>query len=348
MKITAKVVIGVLVVLLLGLGGALATKTWNPSWNPFAESPQKIIEKMAEAQRGVDSSHINGTFKAETDEGSVEVEFEADGDSSDSKNLKSKVSFDASISMEGTQFSTKGEARMIDNIMYVKVNEIPAAPMLPVKQISQFKNQWIKLGSQKKEQTEQEEIDSEKAKNIIKKYVNPEKLFEVKKVFSTEKVKGVMSYHYLVALNEKEMKESIPPLVEELRALNNDQEPVDKDKIRKDIDEFFDEAAPVEAELWIGKKDYLLRKFKFSKEFDAQEVAEKAEASRVDLSLEAYFSDFGKEVQVEKPEGAKTIQELMMSIMQGSIPGIQDQTSPMPDNIPEDYEVPEGTDVPQF
>lgn len=348
-----KIIAGVLVVAVLGVGGALASKVWNPSWNPFGTSPEKVIEKMAKAQKGVDSGHITATVKAKSEKGGVELSFEADGDSSDPENSKSKMSFDGSISMEGTQLSTKGKARFIDDTMYFKISEIPAAPMLPISQIGAFKDQWIKIDTQKAKQSGQAEMDSQKAKKIVEKYLEPEKLLNVEKAYSAEQIKDVKCYHYLVALNEKEIKNSFPKMAKELQELNEDAESVDKEEMRKKIDEFFNKTAPVEAELWIGQKDYLLRKFKFSKEINAQDVAEESEISKVDLAVEAYFSDFGQKVEVEKPESAKTIQELMMSMMgSGNLPGTGSSTMPdnMPEgtNLPDSSDIPEGTDVPQL
>ena len=57
-----KSIVSVMLVLILGVGiGLLATKTWNPSWNPFVNASSQIIEKA------IAKSFQAKTYKIEED-----------------------------------------------------------------------------------------------------------------------------------------------------------------------------------------------------------------------------------------------------------------------------------------
>ena len=345
MNSSAKILGGVVLIALLGVGVALGTGTWNPSWNPFGMSSSEVVEKMAKKQRNVDSGHFEGTAEAEMEEGSFALTMKGDSDNSDPENPKSEMTVDVSFATEGMEFSAAANARAFNDTAYFKATKIPAAPMLPVQNLDQFKDQWIKVDTEQTEETtEMEEIDPEEIREIIRN-ADIEKMINVEEEFEDEKVKGVNTYHYLVSVDEEGVKETLPSLMKELSELSEDSEPVDKQQIRKDLDEFFSKAGPLEAELWIGRSDYLLRKVAFEKEIDPQAIDETAQAEPIMVNGEFFFSDYGKTVEIEKPKNAKTLQEVISSMMMQGMSS--EGTQEIPEDVEDQYDIPEGTEVPE-
>lgn len=74
------------------------------------------------------------------------------------------------------------------------------------------------------------------------------------------------------------------------------------------LDNFFEKIGEIKAELWIGKKDFYLYKFKIEKEIDIAEFGMKKEGKIV-FGIDFNFSNFNKPLKIEAPEEYKTIKE---------------------------------------
>lgn len=130
-----------------------------------------------------------------------------------------------------------------------------------------------------------------------------------------EKVNGDATYHYTVGIDPNkliDMMEEVSVYLSEEELLV-DTEYVDGtettigDAAREDIKTFLEENDIV-FDLWIGKKDLLLRKIVT----DWVLVIE--ESTNVRIKIEGIYSDYGKPVKVEVPEDAITFEELFEQI----------------------------------
>lgn len=353
MNLKVKVIAAVLIVAVLGVGGALASRTWDPLWNPFRPVPEKIIEKSVEAQKKIKTSHTEGkldlNFESPSTAFTIKLDFDQDVDSSDPEKVKSKSNIKADIAVEkaenmntnlgGLSFTTEADLRVLDDKVYAKVNNIPPLPNAPQAVVDKLENQWIE--SEMRSQTGQEQVD-ENLQEQVEEIVKFDKLVNVEKEYSDEKIGGTKAYHYLVSLNKKEVKKELPELIR-LTSPSTVEEKVEE--MKKNIDELFSKTGPFEAEVWIGQKELLLRKMKFDKKINAEDFKEGGKGTvGIDLAIE--FSDFGKSVKVEAPESSKTLQELMMIMMGPLGPGGGTQQLPS-DQLPEDYNLPQGTEIPE-
>lgn len=356
MESIAKVIIGILIVAVVGAGVALATKSWNPNWNPFGLSPDKVLEKTADAQKKIKSSHVKGLVKVNLtelpastvsemniDKIEAEFNFEGDADQSDPDQPKSKMQISGSVSTDGTEFSGKAEMKSSGDVLYGKVSQLPAGSFVP-QWADQFEGQWIKFDPSQLQQQTDQEIDSAKLQKEMEKIIDISELLEVKKEFPSEKVGGVTSYHYLVRLNKEETKKEAVEIAEVTKDLNQQAETVDKEEIKKQIDKLFEKAGPLEAELWIGKDKFRIRKLRFEGEFELKELDKEAEGGKLSLVFEAEYSDYGKTVKIKKPDNVKSWQEVMAAIMREMMVPMQ----PQGEQLPGGTEIPEGTNVPQL
>lgn len=226
-----KIIVGVVVLAVVGVGVSLATRIWDPLWNPFRPSPEKVIEEMAEKMKTVKTVHSDVKIELsveETEESAfnLSVTLASDSDTTDPENLKSAVGLDIVMAFEGMQFSLAGEVKTIRETYFVKLTTIPALPflqpflaMLGI-DLSKMKNQWIKIDKEVLEGLQginQPEMSKEKQKRIIDKIESifkDKKLYLVKKELPDEKIGNVKNYHYLVALNKEEVKKVIPECLE--------------------------------------------------------------------------------------------------------------------------------------
>ncbi len=330
-----KIIIGTILLVILGTGTTLATRVWDPLWNPFRPSAEKVIAKMADRMKEVKTMHIRMDFGIGIKNGlaaDIAMKIETDSDTSDLNNLKSTGNLSLVFAQEGTQLSMALETRAIGQDSYIKLTTIPASPALtPYLQMmgiepEQFKNQWIKLDEtslpellgesnygglirEQEERQKQEEAMLEKFK----------KLFENKKVYLMDKelpdeeINGTKTYHYIVSLDKEEIKKIIPEMFNVLNE-NLGENVGLLPGLSKNLDSFFEKVGALSGELWIGKKDNLLYRFKGEKTFDLSKFESNA-IGTISLKIDVDLSKFNQPVNVEAPSQYKNLKEILSPIL---------------------------------
>jgi hypothetical protein len=376
-----KIVVGIIIITVFGVGIALATRVWDPLWNPFRPEPEEVIDKMAAEMNKLKTLHSRTKIEIRGKEDFKEVfklfmDFSTDSDKSDPKTLKSAGEFYISLSFEGTQFSLAGESREIGKASYLKLTTIPL-PLQPFFlmigfDLNQLKDQWIKLDMEEfsKELIESlgtpitPEIEQEfqKAKEREEKIIQKiqtlfqnKKIYVVKKEFPDKKIGGEKVYHYSVALNEAEIKKIMPEIFDilwenylepQFQMMTSflppsEQPPNPKEEIRKEflktVDELFAKIGEISAELWIGKKDYLLYKVEGEKIIDLSKLKESKPGvslpptqrrEMIIFSLIIDFSDFNQPLEIEAPKEYNTLKEIFKSptlspLLPGAFPSVE-------------------------
>ena len=343
--IFVKVIVGVIILLVVGVGMALATRVWDPLWNPFRPSPDEVIEKMAleigELKTVHSRTKIDITGKEDAKEVfKLSMDFDSDSDNTEPENPKSAGEFYITLAFEGMEFSLAGENKTIGEDSYLKLTTLPALPFLqPFFEIlgidlSQIKDQWIKLDEESFSKALTPEIEAEMQKEkqaeIIQKFqalLKNKKLYIVKREFPDKEIWGEKTFHYLVALNKEEIKKLMPELFEILwkyylepqfemmmpMLLPSEQPAEPKEEVRteflKTVNEFLEKISEIQAELWIGKKDYLLYKIKGEKEIDLSKFEETMKG-KIIAKLNIDFSNFNQPLKIEAPAEYKTLEKI--------------------------------------
>ncbi len=346
-----KIVVGVLVVAVVGIGVVLATRVWNPVWNPFKSSSEKVIERMFVKMGEIKTAHsemdVNVEFTGE-ETGVVSVVFSGDSDNTEPENPKSTADFDISIAGEGMQFSLAGKLKTVEKVSYLKMTTLPALPMLAMLGIdlSTIKDQWIKFDQESllktmtggtympgMEKIMQEQ--KEKQEEIIKQLevlFKSTRFYCLKKELPDEKIDGRKMHHYLLALDKEEIKQVGPELYEILSSYSLDayDTSFNKEEFEKSIDELFDKVGEITFEIWIGKKDNLLYRIKIEKEIDTSKTEEGTQG-KVTIRFNLELSNFDKPVTIETPENFVEMKDIMQPLMQlflPQTPGIYPGTYP--------------------
>lgn len=349
-----KIIIGIVLILVVGVGLALATRIWDPVWNPFRPTSEKVINEMILKMGKLKTLHFDTKIGLVGKEGTKEVfqlsmDFDTDLDNTDSQSPKSVGGFYIALGFEGMQFSLAGESKIIEQDSYLKLTTIPALPFLePFFEIlgidlEEIKDQWIQINEEQLMKTLlgssytpeiEEEIQKEKEQQgqiiqKIKTILENKRLYIVKREYPDKEIKGKKTYHYLVALNEKEVKQLIlEPYKALIETMKFGTSPTEEQwqefqrEISIQLDEFFAKIGDITAELWIGKEDNLLYKVKGEKIIDLQKLEEpkrgviplpgsRSPRGIIDISIEIDFSDFDKSMKVEAPEEYKTLEEIL-------------------------------------
>jgi len=273
----------------------LATRIWDPLWNPFRPEPKQIIESMYENMKGAESFNTKILLKVDDENNnSFSVRLTNDIDKSERKRYKGQIEI-SSVS-EGSSFSFSIQYVLNDKELFIKMGNIP--PIMGM-DFSAFSGQWIKLEGQ-----------------ALKENKNVDLISEIKEVFvfdkelKDEKINGNKTYHYVIKLNKDKLEKLTAGLME---SVPQGIAPIpDEETIGQQLEAIEDFGI----DYFIGKRDMLLYKASFYKE-----IAD--EGGKRYLNFEWNFSDFNKEIHIDIPENAKPIEELVGGLF-GEIMPISD------------------------
>ncbi len=326
-----KVVIGIVILGVVGAGVCLGARVWDPIWNPFRPSPEKVIEEMLTNMEEVKTLHSKGEIDITSKEGvsefNLSIGFEGDSNAIDSENPKSAGSFDITTTVNGIQFSSAMESKIISNITYLKLNTLVVPPDLESLllmfgiNLNEIKGQWIKIDKEAMENlTGQTYVPQETSKDEQEKMIKKlqelfaeRKIYYIEKEMPDEKINGKEAYHYLLALDKEEIKKITPELFEVIKESSGQSLGWGSGTtfIAGIFSELFDKLGDITAEMWIGKKDKLLYKIEGEKEIDLSKFNEKDEGV-INLKIVFNFSNFNQPVEIKAPEISKSLEEILV------------------------------------
>jgi hypothetical protein len=356
------IIVAVLIILIVGAVVALATKIWDPLWNPFRPEAEKVVDNALLKMKKIKTVHSDEKMIIEVTEGenepvTVSMDFSGVSDVTDEKNPKASTNFTFGIGAEGMQFSLSGEVVAIGDVSYFKITTIPSFPEIDdaLKQmginLSDFKDQWIKIDPESINNFLKEMLSSELGDNLppgesiddmlnkssesqkelqekIKKMVEGKRFYLVKKEWPDEKIQDKMAYRYTLALNKSELKSMVPDFViiyfdiiksilPEGTIQASDEYQFKKqmtEELNKVFDEFFKKVGDIDGDVWIGKKDSLLYRAKIEKSIDLNKIDQYTEG-KMNFDLDFNFSDFDEPVKIEAPANFKTLEQFLGPII---------------------------------
>ena len=218
-------------IFLIGGIGALASRIYDPRWNPFRPNPDKVIEKIIAEMKKVKTweEKISLFLLLENEEkSSVKIDYETKNDLSDKPILENEIKTSVKIDYEtkndlsladkpkyegkfdilvstGNEIKVEiplsGEIKRIDDAIYFKITNFPLSLMEEMGvDVSELTNKWIKIDEKSSSELEQKMeklIEKEKAKGLKEEVLleMKEKLLEgMKKAFQemTKKEKEAM------------------------------------------------------------------------------------------------------------------------------------------------------------
>lgn len=134
-------ILGVVILfVLLGMTVVLASRIWDPLWNPFRPSPEQVLAKSFEVQKGVKTFRYQtkgmleftgyATQTRPEENGSLEFQLDGDVDNSDKETPKSKVDFSFSVYAGPIGFPFSGNSITIGKVAYYKIEKFPLSGFL--------------------------------------------------------------------------------------------------------------------------------------------------------------------------------------------------------------------------
>ncbi len=330
----------------LAIFGVLYARVWDPLWNPFRPEPTKVIDEMTVRMGKLKVLHSEGKidFHAKDVEKpiSFSVNSKVDEDRRDPQNPKAQMISEILIKPKEGEISIGIENKTIGKTSYYRLTKLtfPKKEIPPEIEktidlaIKMIKDKWFKIdqesivrglrkiggmvGEEPPPEIEEQfgklsEIQ-EKFQKKMEELLKGRKFFLPKKELPDEKIGREKLYHYVVSLNKEEVKKVILEMNKAMSEIMG--EAIEEEKIKefqKELDEFFEKISEIEAEIWIGKKDFYLYKIKGEKEIDLQKIEPK-EKGRMIIKMEIDFSGFDQLIEIKAPEEFISIEEIIEAI----------------------------------
>ena len=380
-----KIAIIIILIMATGVIGALYTQIWNPSWNPFRPIPKIVLARMALKMNGVKTFHVDGNIETENikrtsykyneeenitfnrDKNSSKISLDIDRNNSESQNSHTIIETGShSESLYGereysSDFSNKVEFKKIGDTLYFIVTDTSEEKKVGVGDM--INNRWVKLNQEDLgdlvdlfwlDDMIDVEIPKERQEELIKELVKlfiREGLYEVKEELPDEEIEGQMTYHYSLALNERETKHLISDIILKIAEFVSESVSISESaqgqgysdpkealamfsmifvqmnmEFQSEISKFFKQMDGVDIEVWIGQRDNYLHKIQFKKkrnlvdyfekqlyERSKEEILEAERSILVDINL----SKFNDPVKIEPPEEFENLEEILKGVVKG-------------------------------
>ncbi|MCD6233406.1 hypothetical protein J7J81_03490 [bacterium] len=332
--------IGSAIALIGVMAALLYTNVWSPVWNPFHLSPAEAIEEVLQKMDKVQNYHLKVDSQLTTGNNQGILSFSLDGvtDKSQKAARKKDYIFSLKLSALGQPMLFVGEAKTLGDISYVKITNFPSVPILTMLGLNPatFQNKWIKIDKNSLASTrkrmgiykgeEGTKTEKEKLTQEITDLFDKEKtkIIKIGKELKDEKVNGKSAYHYLAQCDTSELKKVLLKLnsliVGQPSLFNTPKEKEDWQKFTKVFFQEYDGIAQkigkINFEIWIGKRDKLLRRIKLAKgidltEFVNPEKISKMSIKKVNILLDISLSDFDQKVEINPPSTAESVEDII-------------------------------------
>lgn len=333
------VIAGSLALILVGIGGVWAYTRFN---QPAAED---IMAQVRANTAAVTSFEYTGNISLELTTKNPLVEMLTDTGASGTGSLEEKKtmmvdigydgitqkeSADTSVAVKASVYSPDDtdnkmavgfDIRKIEDSNYFRLNQVPAFGLVGMI-AGPFKGQWIEINTSDLQELQeglpvgdavadvdikekQEELTPEKVQEISEMVLAAD-IVTFTDTLPSEEVNGVPSYHYVFTINKEKLADTVKSVLEKL------DYPVEEE----DLEEFRTALTKVtftDGHLWVSKKSLLVQKVQYGFTYADDDVSAK-------VAMTAMYHNYNNAPAIEKPEEAKTIEELFGSLYQDTQP----------------------------
>lgn len=337
---TTTIIILIIALIVVGtVGGLLATKTWNPEWNPFEEkadkATQEMLSKAIDAVFEADTSQFEGAVELsgvmDQEPGQANITFSGGMDTSVKEESKGNLTVDINVNFPDAAFSGKMELIAFPEEYYLKIASLSQLPIpgLDPSMLSGLLNEWIQINKQGLEEMGiVPVVEQSKYKEFLADLVdlmNEHYVFALEKEMGKDTVKGQSTSHYLISIDKEGLKEIIPEYFNLLGEYGfteqygpGFEEEIEQglEEIPQAIDDFWEKIDGIEFEVWIYEADNCLARVKFEKDFTAEQFSDVSKVQgNVALAADIQFFNFNQALEIQAPIDYKTIEEILSVLM---------------------------------
>jgi hypothetical protein len=305
----------------------------------FARSMNKMQSITSLAYEGTVSMRVKGDLFGSSGLESFfnlsslfySVDFSGGVEFGDRQNTKNNTLLD--IKSRGESIA-KVEIRNIKEDLYVFIHELIDISSFGFFDTSLLTGKWVEIDideyihllSEVNENVDTSVSDEqvEKYKNI---FVNNNPIENLEKLGS-EEINGIPAYHYKLSINKDAVKEIMTGIYEDYSG----EEFTETEK--RNLDERFEDLEFYGGEIWIGKKDGYVRKYKIN----INTKDDNASDTTVTLSYDVTFDEFDQSFAIEEPKSSVTVEELFEEITKSLEIPVEPMLIETPGELPEGFD----------
>ncbi len=326
-----KTILSALGIVVLGGVIALASDSWNPSWDPFIESGN-VVERALSKTLKTKSLSADLLVKLAADlegvEGNQTMSVEADlkEDISLKEDLsQAKGMLDVLVLTEGASLSANLENILDNNGFYLKLNTLPSVLPLGL-DLASFKGKWFSVDlamiKQALSQPETETLTKEQRNKILEEALST---LKENPIFI---IKETKEDSFIIEIDKEGLKKLAPVFLEKMKKyidpenLQTYQSSIDNAlaNFPQQVDEFWQQTGGVEFEVWLDKG--YLSKIKWQKTIDVSksltpEIESKIKGGNIDFTIELALSNFNKNFDIQAPADSTPLEEMLMPLISG-------------------------------
>lgn len=294
----------------------------NFSWNPFAApSPETVVSNMLNNMKAVKTYHaVTQVGVSATDKGKISLNADSGVDTTDANNPKMTGSFSGSLTLSGSTspfFSISTSTVSVDKTLYFKIDNIviPATYSSGV-DVSKINGIWFKVNQDsvkavsamqgtQLESADFPQINSLEITQKVQDLLLTPNLFSIDKRLNDEVISGQNAYHYSMKISKDKLKSFIDGLIaagmsadDPLKATTQTYSAVLADAVG---DTNFD--------IWVGKKDYMLYRYKIDKTIDLNKIVPAINV-QLGVKIDVVNSNFNQAIAVQAPESSQKIEDV--------------------------------------
>jgi len=303
--------------------------------NLFAPSPESVISNMLAKMKDVKSYHtvtqgdvsVKDNNKISQGKLSFSITGGSDMTSATSPKANFTISFSAVSGPSATPLATASVDMIVagDTVVYLKVNDL-ITPDSAI-DLAQIKGAWLKIDQDSIKAlstveggelgiTIPQTSDNAAMVKKIQDLLSTENMISVDKQLADEIVSGQSTYHYSVIINKTKIKDLLTKVMAMQAQAENGAaaNPLVQNITGALITTLVDAIGDINMELWVGKKDYMLYRFKIDKTIDLNKISQGANMTLA-AKLDVTNSNFGKTISVQAPAEAQKIEDVVLPLI---------------------------------
>jgi hypothetical protein len=227
---------------------------------PGPKSGKDVMAEAIKANENVKSEEMTANVDVDLlkdDQKLANVKFGMSGNvevpnRDDFNSFKEALALNGEFSMEGTTVKMGGDVRLLNGVMYMKVNELPALPNFNA---SDLKGKWMKMqnkNASSKSQLSQEDLQKlrEASNNLVK------------NAQFTNATKETKNGHSVFVVQATLPKQAIADYVKEISKIsskNSSMTATNQEEIDKSLEKFMDNVSEVKATFWVDRGTFNIR-----------------------------------------------------------------------------------------
>lgn len=311
-----KIISIVFILILLGVAGAAVYAYQS---GVFVSLPKLLADSFEKTETAKTYSH-NFSFEADfsglkdlddasnplSSLGIIPKEFKlsmyGSSDMSDKNNLKTS----SVISINMNPISAGAEMRLVGDMFYARLTQLPTLSVLPIPMLSEYKDKWFSFPYNLSQSGINEtQFTAEQQQYLAKMFRDAHIIKPVSKV-ATETVDGVSTYHFSFILDKDALASFMKSMVEYLKSIREDESQF-SDAEEQELNEGLEAIKDFKGEVWIGRNDKLMRKITIS--FGI--VPDPAKDEQVKIKMMGLMTNWNEPVSILAPAESTPFQTLI-------------------------------------